>query len=104
MIATLRLCLTADERRVVPAASIDAKFLLCSEGQVIPERYVPLVQQYLASLKTGEVKSPAQEPDTEPTAGPEVPEPIKSRQKRIPRGMRFRTGYRSKSSEESPEV
>jgi hypothetical protein len=44
MIATERLFVTADRRRVVKEDDAAAAFLLCAKGAEIPKHYLPLLQ------------------------------------------------------------
>lgn len=102
MIAPERLCLTADERLVVSAADPRAKFLLCPSGQIIPEKFEPLVRQYLDAQKEKEL------PKTEEAFLASIAnttDPIENRETRIPKNLRRRAGRPRKqnpSQGESP--
>ena len=102
MIATERLCLTADERLVVSAADKRAKFLLCPSGQVIPEKFEPLVRQFYDAQK--ESAAP-KEPEVDPAELIYGEDPVENRETRIPKDLRRRAGRPRKpkpSQGESP--
>ena len=88
MIATERLCLTSDRRRVVQHGHPESAFLLAAQGSTIPDIYLPLVQAfYDAKRKKPE---PVQTKDPEPTPATQTADVVENYQTHVPKAIRRR--------------
>ena len=97
MIATERLYLTSDRRRVVEHNNRDASFLLAAPGVEIKKEFVPLVEAFYAAKAKAK---PAPEPEpfnpipippaSELDLSADDTEGIENRETRIPKAFRKR--------------